>query len=91
MSMILIFSQNSLIQSNILQTEKTISLIELIRSSGSAGQAIIGLLFFLLLIGLYIYFERLFTIKSAVKIDKTLSLNSIIPSSTKNLSSPVFE
>ena len=46
MSMILIFSQNSLIQSNILQTEKTISLIELIRSSGSAGQAIIGLLFF---------------------------------------------
>ena len=69
--MILIFNQNLLVQSNVLQTEKTISLIELIQSSGTAGQIIIGLLFILLLIGLYIYFERLFTIKAAVKIDKT--------------------
>ena len=58
-------------QDNVFQTKKTISLIELIVSSGFAGQIIIGLLFILLLIGLYIYFERLFTIKSAVKIDKT--------------------
>ena len=69
--MILIFNQNLLAQSNVLQTEKTISLIELIQSSGIAGQVIIGLLFILLLVGLYIYFERLFTIKGAVKIDKT--------------------
>ena len=69
--MILTLSQNLLVQSNVLQTEKTISLIQLIQSSGLAGQVIIGLLFILLLIGLYIYFERLFTIKSAVKIDKT--------------------
>ncbi len=69
--MILIFIRNLLVQSNILQTEKTISLIELIQSSGLAGQFIIGLLFILLLVGLYIYFERILTIKAAVKIDKT--------------------
>ncbi|MAW09046.1 MAG: biopolymer transporter ExbB [Flavobacteriaceae bacterium TMED200] len=69
--MILIFNKNLLTQSNVLQTEKTISLIELIQSSGLAGQVIIGLLFILLLVGLYIYFERLLTIKAAVKIDKT--------------------
>ena len=69
--MILIFSLNLLAQSNILQTEKTISLIELIQSSGLAGQIIIGLLFILLLVGLYIYFERILTIKVAVKVDKT--------------------
>jgi len=71
MNMILIFNKNLLTQSNVLQTEKTISLIELIQSSGLAGQVIIGLLFILLLVGLYIYFERLLTIKAAVKIDKT--------------------
>ena len=69
--MILIFSLNLFAQSNILQTEKTISLIELIQSSGLAGQIIIGLLFILLLVGLYIYFERILTIKVAVKVDKT--------------------
>ena len=69
--MILIFNQNLLLQSNVLQTEKTISLIELIQSSGTAGQIIIGLLFILLLVGLYIYFERLLTIKAAIKIDNT--------------------
>ena len=69
--MILIFVKNFFAQGNVLQTEKTISLIELIKSSGIAGQVIIGLLFILLLVGLYIYFERLLTIKAAVKIDKT--------------------
>ena len=45
--------------------EKTLSIIELIKSGGAAGQLIIALLFVLLLVALYIYFERLFTIKSA--------------------------
>ena len=48
--MILIFNQNLLVQSNVLQTEKTISLIELIQSSGTAGQIIISLLFISLVI-----------------------------------------
>ena len=51
-----------------LQTEKTLSLIELIQKGGLGGQIIIGLLVVLLLVVVYIYFERLFTIRDAVKI-----------------------
>ncbi|MGB2165412.1 MAG: MotA/TolQ/ExbB proton channel family protein, partial [Flavobacteriaceae bacterium] len=57
-----------LIQKTPLQTEKTLSLIELIKDGGLGGQLIIGLLFLLLIIVIYIYFERLFAIKSASKI-----------------------
>jgi biopolymer transport protein ExbB len=49
--------------------EKTLSIIELIKSGGVAGQLIIALLTVLLVIALYIYFERLFTIKAASKVD----------------------
>lgn len=51
-----------------LQTEKTLSLLELIKNGGLGGQLIIGLLFVLLLMVTYIYFERLFAIRSAVKV-----------------------
>jgi len=51
-----------------LQTEKTLSLHELIKNGGLGGQLIIGVLFVLLLIVTYIYFERLFAIRSAVKV-----------------------
>ena len=51
-----------------LQTVKTLSLLELIKNGGLGGQLIIGLLFVLLLIVIYIYFERLFAILSAVKV-----------------------
>ena len=54
-----------------LRTEKTLSLIELIKNGGVGGQLIIGLLFLLLIIALYIYFERWFAIRSALKIDDT--------------------
>ena len=49
--------------------EKTLSIVELIKSGGFAGQLIIALLTFLLIVTLYIYFERLLTIKSASKVD----------------------
>lgn len=49
--------------------EKTLSIIELIGSGGTAGMVIIGILFVLLFVALYIYFERLFAIKAASKID----------------------
>jgi len=55
----------------IFQTEKKLSLYELIYNGGLGGQIIIGLLFFLLLVTIYIYFERVFAIKSASKIDKS--------------------
>ena len=49
--------------------EKTLSIIELIKSGGSAGQIIILILFVLLIVASYIYFERLFAIKAASKVD----------------------
>ncbi|MEZ4857108.1 MAG: MotA/TolQ/ExbB proton channel family protein [Gelidibacter sp.] len=49
--------------------EKTLSIIELITSGGTAGIIIIALLFVLLVFAIYIYFERLFAIKAAAKID----------------------
>ena len=61
----------SLYQDTPLRTEKTLSLIELIKDGGLGGQIIIGLLFILLLMAIYIYFERWFAIRSAGKIDKT--------------------
>lgn len=68
-----------------LQIEKTISLIELVREGGFGGQVIIGILFILLIGVIYIYFERLFAIKSASKLSsnfmgqiKTYVLNNKI-------------
>ncbi|HEY5687975.1 MAG TPA: MotA/TolQ/ExbB proton channel family protein, partial [Yeosuana sp.] len=49
--------------------EKTLSIIELISSGGLAGQLIIGVLFLMLVLAIYIYFERLFAIKAATQID----------------------
>jgi biopolymer transport protein ExbB len=49
--------------------EQTLSLMELILSGDLGGQIIIGLLFVLLLVALYIYFERLSAIKAASKTD----------------------
>ena len=49
--------------------EKTLSIVELIKSGGLAGQLIIALLTFLLVVSLYIYIERLLTIKAASNVD----------------------
>ncbi|WP_299159493.1 MotA/TolQ/ExbB proton channel family protein [uncultured Tenacibaculum sp.] len=50
--------------------EKTLSIIQLIKDGGLGGQIIIALLFVLLAVALYIYFERFFAIKSASQVDK---------------------
>ena len=52
-----------------LQEVKTLSLLELIQNGGLGGQLIIGVLFVLLLVVFYIYFERLFAIRAAVRYD----------------------
>ncbi len=49
--------------------EKTLSVIDLVLSSGTAGLIIIGLLFLMLFVALFIYFERLSAINEAAKTD----------------------
>lgn len=51
------------------QVEKTLSIIELITSGGTSGMVIILILFLLLIVATYIYFERIFAIKAASKVD----------------------
>ena len=50
-------------------SEKTLSIIDLIFNGGAGSVFIMGLLFVLLAVALYIYFERWFAIRSALKID----------------------
>ncbi|WP_422860898.1 MotA/TolQ/ExbB proton channel family protein [Flagellimonas sp. S174] len=50
--------------------EKTLSVIDLIVNGGTGSIVIIMVLFVLLFVALYIYFERIFAIKAASKIDK---------------------
>ena len=61
-----------------LQSEKKLSILELIQDGGLGGQIIIGLLFFLLLMVFYIYFERLFAIRAALKTMLILCLRFVL-------------
>tara|TARA_R100000935_G_scaffold38680_1_gene60058 strand:+ start:178141 stop:178839 length:699 start_codon:yes stop_codon:yes gene_type:complete len=49
--------------------EKTLSVLELVMNGGLGAQIIIGILFILLFVAVYIYFERLFAIKAATAMD----------------------
>lgn len=53
----------------VISEEKTLSVMDLLVSGGAAGQIIIAVLFVLLFVAVYIYFERLFAIKAASKMD----------------------
>ncbi len=53
-----------------LSEEKTLSVIDLIVNGGTGSIIIIAILGVLLFVALYIYFERIFAIKAASKIDK---------------------
>lgn len=67
--MFLFIQKNTEVLSSETQ-EKTLSIIQLIKDGGLGGQIIIGILFVLLAVALYIYFERYFAIKAASKVDK---------------------
>ncbi len=54
---------------DVLSEEKTLSVIDLIFNGGTGSVIIISVLFIMLFIALYIYFERIFAIKAASKID----------------------
>ncbi len=54
----------------IVSEEKTLSVIDLIFNGGAGSIIIISVLFVMLAVALYIYFERLLAIKAASQIDK---------------------
>ena len=54
---------------DMVSEEKTLSVIDLIFNGGTGSVLIISVLFVLLFVAMYIYFERLFAIKAASKID----------------------
>jgi len=68
--MISFFQDNKELLEEVVSEEKTLSIYKLIMDGGLGGQIIIALLFVLLALALYIYFERFFAIKSASKVDK---------------------
>ncbi|MDG2445025.1 MAG: MotA/TolQ/ExbB proton channel family protein [Flavobacteriaceae bacterium] len=55
---------------DVVSEKKTLSIYKLIVDGGLGGQIIISILFVLLAVSLYIYFERFFAIKAASKVDK---------------------
>ena len=69
MSMIQDLAQDPAV-GEILSEEKTLSVIDLIFSGGTGSIVIISVLFLMLFVALYIYFERIFAIKAASTIDK---------------------
>lgn len=54
---------------DVMSEEKTLSVIDLIFSGGTGSILIISVLFIMLFVAMYIYFERIFAIKAASKID----------------------
>lgn len=67
--MLLFIQENIDAVTEVISEEKTLSIYKLIMESGTGGLIIIALLFVLLAIALYIYFERFFAIKAAAKVD----------------------
>ncbi|MDO6490449.1 MAG: MotA/TolQ/ExbB proton channel family protein [Cellulophaga sp.] len=61
---------NEVVMGESVSEEKTLSVIDLIVNGGAGSIIIIGILAILLFVALYIYFERIFAIKAASKIDK---------------------
>ncbi|APG65056.1 biopolymer transporter ExbB [Tenacibaculum todarodis] len=68
--MISFIQENQDLLEEVVSEEKTLSIYNLIMDGGIGGQIIITILFVLLAVALYIYFERFFAIKAASKVDK---------------------
>jgi biopolymer transport protein ExbB len=66
----LFFQESTEFLEEVSSEEKTLSIYNLIMDGGLGGQLIIALLFVLLTVALYIYFERFFAIKAASKMDE---------------------
>lgn len=68
--MLALFLQEAAQELEPVVEEKTLSIMDLLFSGGVAGSIIILILAVLLVVAIYIYFERLFAIKAASKTDK---------------------
>lgn len=68
--MLSLFQEAIVNTDEVITEEKTLSIYKLIMEGGVGGQLIIAILFVLLAVTLYIYFERYFAIKAASKVDK---------------------
>lgn len=68
--MLALFLQEAAQDAEPVVEEKTLSIMDLLFSGGVAGSIIIIILAVLLVVAIYIYFERLFAIKAASKTDK---------------------
>ena len=68
--MLLFFQENKASLVETISEEKTLSIYKLIMDGGLGGQIIIAILFTLLAVGLYIYFERFFAVRAASKVDE---------------------
>ena len=68
--MLSFFQENKAFLEETVSEEKTLSIYKLIMDGGLGGQIIIAILFTLLAVGLYIYFERFFAIKAASNVDE---------------------
>ena len=68
--MLLFFQENKEVLKEVVSEEKTLSIYKLIMDGGLGGQIILALLFVLLAVAIYIYFERFFAIKAASKMDE---------------------
>ncbi|GAA4271411.1 MotA/TolQ/ExbB proton channel family protein [Aquimarina gracilis] len=70
LSMLGAIAQNSA-QIETATEEKSLSIMDLLLSGGTGAVVIIAILFVLLFVAVYIYFERLFAIKAASKYDES--------------------
>ena len=68
--MLSFFQEDKAFLAETVSEEKTLSIYKLIMDGGLGGQIIIAILFTLLAVGLYIYFERFFAIKAASNVDE---------------------
>lgn len=69
--------------------ETSLSILDLLISGGTAGMIVIGILFVLLFVAVYIYFERFFAIKSASKTDNSFMQNIKTQISSGNTASAI--
>ena len=63
-------SGNTIQNLELVSEERPLSIMDLVFNGGITGQVIIGVLFLLLFVAIYLYFERWFAIRAASRLDR---------------------